>query len=586
MRFFYFILFTSIILSPAFLKAQDLPHWMTAEEQLLMPAYLQSRSAKSITNPPASPVRTMAEWEEISGLCVRWTSSYTSILRQIIAAAKLETIVYVVCSDSNSVKSNLTSNGVSLTNIRFVQKPSDSIWIRDYGQWNIYKEDVDSLYLVDWIYNRPRPNDDAVPAEIAEVTDLPLYEMVNAPNNLMNTGGNFMVDGWGTAFASELILDENDGAGPYSIAYPNHNESQIDDLMQDWMGISRYIKMPTLPYDEIHHIDMHLKLLDEETLLVGQYPNGVADGPQIEANLQYVLSNFNSVFGTPYKVIRIPMPPEGGQYPNNGADYRTYTNCTFINKTGIVPTYQQQYDTTGLRILREALPGYNVVGINCNTIIPSLGALHCITKEVGVENPLLITHQPLDDTENTTTPYQVDAWIKHKSGIQNAEVFYTTDTTQGFQSVSMTLTNISNDTWTGYIPAQPSGSEVFYYIHAQANSGKQQVRPITAPDGWWSFEVTGISTVIDEEIIESSMLNPYPNPAHGITCIPVKTGKATKGKLSLTDILGREITTIYSGNFQKGEKNYFINTLNMNAGTYLLVLQTGEGSSVQKLMVR
>lgn len=38
------------------------------------------------------------------------------------------------------------------------------------------------------------------------------------------------------------------------------------------MGIDRYIKMDELPYDGIHHIDMHMKLLDEETLLVGEYP--------------------------------------------------------------------------------------------------------------------------------------------------------------------------------------------------------------------------------------------------------------------------------------------------------------------------
>jgi len=58
------------------LSAQDLPNYMTPEEQLLMPSYLQSRSEKSITHPPSSPVRAMAEWEEISGLCVRWTSNY------------------------------------------------------------------------------------------------------------------------------------------------------------------------------------------------------------------------------------------------------------------------------------------------------------------------------------------------------------------------------------------------------------------------------------------------------------------------------------------------------------------------------
>ena len=279
------------------------------------------------------------------------------------------------------------------------------------------------------------------------------------------------------------------------------------------------------------------------------------------------------------------MPPEGGQYPHNGGDYRTYTNNVFINKTVLVPVYQQQYDTTALRVLREALPGYKVIGINCNSIIPSLGALHCITKEIGSTDPLLITHQPLGNTSNTTTPYQVDAWIKHKTGIQTATLYYTTDTTQAYQSVTMTLTNGANDTWTGYIPAQPAGSEVFYYIHAQSVSGKQQVRPLPAPDGYWNFDVLGFTTVIEEEIVQPVMQPAYPNPSHGITCIPVRS-TSTKGRLYLADILGREITEIYSGNFSKGEKNYFINTINLDAGTYLLVLSTADGNSVQKLMVR
>src|SRR5436190_11246212 len=196
--------------------------------------------------------------------------------------------------------------------------------------------------------------------------------------------------------------------------------------------------MTTLPYDVIHHIDMHLKLLDEETLLVGEYPAGIADGPQIEANLQYVLSNFNSVFGTPYKVIRIPMPPDGsGLYPNNNGDYRTYANAVFVNKTVILPVYAQQYDTTAVRIWQEALPGYTIKTIDCNSIIPALGAVHCITKEVAAIDPLLISHQPLHDTYNTTNPYPVTTRIQHRSGISIAEIYYRTDTTQPYVSASM-----------------------------------------------------------------------------------------------------------------------------------------------------
>ncbi|MFN8165147.1 MAG: hypothetical protein U0X76_02985 [Bacteroidia bacterium] len=33
--------------------------------------------------------------------------------------------------------------------------------------------------------------------------------MTAAPYDLTHTGGNFMVDGFGTAFSSKLVMDEN-----------------------------------------------------------------------------------------------------------------------------------------------------------------------------------------------------------------------------------------------------------------------------------------------------------------------------------------------------------------------------------------
>ncbi len=57
------------------------------------------------------------------------------------------------------------------------------------------------------------------------------------------------------------------------------------------MGIDRFIKLNVLPYDVIHQIDMHMKLLDAETLSREQYPPGISDGPQTETNLSYLLNN-------------------------------------------------------------------------------------------------------------------------------------------------------------------------------------------------------------------------------------------------------------------------------------------------------
>jgi len=75
------------------------------------------------------------------------------------------------------------------------------------------------------------------------------------------------------------------------------------------------------------------------------------------------------------------------------------------------------------------MPGYEIVGIDCddsgNEIISLSGAIHCITHSVAVADPLLISHLPLSDTENTTEAYVVDAYLSHRSGISNAKLYYT-----------------------------------------------------------------------------------------------------------------------------------------------------------------
>jgi len=343
--------------------------------------------------------------------------------------------------------------------------------------------------------------------------------------------------------------------------------------------------MPVLPYDGIHHIDMHMKLLDEETLLVGEYPAGVADGPQIEANLQYVLDQYPSAFGTPYEVVRIPMPPYNGQYPDVlGVPYRTYTNAVFVNKLLLVPIYEPAYDTTALRILREALPGYRVQGINCNQIIPAGGAIHCVTRAVGVRDPLLISHQPLRDTEEAGLPYRVEARIEHRSGITAAQVYYRTDTTLAFQAVNMT--QIDSISWEGFLPAQPPGTTLQYYLAAQAASGKSQVRPLPAPAGYWHFEILGTPTSVAAGI-EATRLDPaFPNPAQALTCVPVHLAEAGPIRLRLFDALGRPVRTLFTGPAPAGPSRHFFDAGPLPAGTYLLRLETEAGQAVQRLLVR
>lgn len=571
------------------LVAQEviLPIGLTqAEKELLKEYKFHFNTQKEITTAPVgNEIRTPGQWEEVQAVCITWTG-FPSIHRQLVAAIQLECEVWIVCSDSNAVKSNITSNGGSLINTRYFQIPYNSIWMRDYGPNSVYLNGVDELVLVDWIYNRPRPDDDVVSVGIGLNRNIPVYTMNTAPNDLVHTGGNFMADGFGHGFSSYLVDNENDPGSTFTIS--GHDGPAVSNLMNLYQGIDSYIKMTTLPYDDIHHIDMHIKLMNEEVLLVGEFPTNTSDGPQIELNLQYIQDNYTSTFGTPFKIVRVPMPPStSGLYAPN-ASYRTYANNVIVNKTVIVPTYRDQYDTTALRIIQEVMPGYNVVGIDVDNSTGNLigqgGALHCITKEVATADPLLISHQNHPDTDDLVNPYTIVALIRHKTGIDNATLYYKTNFAASYTAVPMSF--VSGNNWSANIPAQVNGTRIWYYIHAEAVSGKQQNRPMSAPEGYFSFLVTSNLSAELQELDGFISQEAFPNPTNGLTCIPLNNKDEFDGSLILFDQVGKPVQVIHEGKFISGPRKYFIDATDLPSGMYHVVLNTPNGIISQKLGVK
>ena len=579
-------------------SVQGWPHAITEEERnhIERVGFAPATSRGIETPPPFDNIRTAAEWEEVEALTISWTS-FPCIQKQIVAGAQTECLVIVFADDPSEAESYLTGNScggpLSLENVQIVETEYNTIWIRDYGANTVYGSWNDDRVLVDWLYNRPRPEDDAIPDVLAETMGIDLYSTTAEPTDLMNTGGNWMSDGFGTAFASELVLDENDGGSTWWTDFPDHTEAEIDGIMSDFHGTETFIKMPNLPFDGIHHIDMHMKLLDESTLLVAEYPAGVADGPQIDANMEYVLSNFTTRWGTPFDVIRIPSPPEqgnGGGYPDQNGWYLTYTNSVFVNNTILLPTYYTEYDTTALRIYSELLPGYNVVGIDCDNngqaIISQSGAIHCITHSVGVEDPLMISHLPLPDTEDSANAYAVESYISHRSGIAAASMQWATNSAGPWNPVNMSPVDGSDSDWTADIPAQAEGTTVYYYIEAEATSGKVGARPMPAPAGWWSFEVGAITSIAENN---GGVHFPaaFPNPASAITCVPLELDASCSGTLSLFNAWGQRMDVLHQGQFPAGQSKHFFHAQPHAAGAYVILLELeGRGAWSQRIMIQ
>lgn len=92
------------------------------------------------------------------------------------------------------------------------------------------------------------------------------------------------------------------------------------------------------------------------------------------------LRSFRTMEGKPYRLVRLPMPR-----PIFNGEERlpaTYANFLVINGAVLCPTYAQpNLDAEALRLIGEAFPGREIVGIDCRSIIKQHGSLHCCTMQ-------------------------------------------------------------------------------------------------------------------------------------------------------------------------------------------------------------
>jgi agmatine deiminase len=133
------------------------------------------------------------------------------------------------------------------------------------------------------------------------------------------------------------------------------------------------------------------------------------------------------------------------------------------------------------------------------------------------------------------------AIIKHRSGIADATLYYRQKGDLNYMPVNMALTNEAEAIWTAEIPAQLPGKTIEYYIQATANDGKEQVRPLVAPEGFFSFEIGIISADNAPHQSQQLSIQVYPNPASTSCTIRMEGYKKQKVTLLIYNSNGQEI---------------------------------------------
>jgi hypothetical protein len=184
------------------------------------------------------------------------------------------------------------------------------------------------------------------------------------------------------------------------------------------------------------------------------------------------------------------------------------------------------------------------------------------------------------------TQYPVWANLHHRSSIAAARIFYTTDLNAPWESVELPPYLPNDTTWShrGYIPKQPGGSTVYYYLEGTAGNGKTITRPLTAPQGYWSFCVTETVSAPEAPSVELAAI--YPNPASAITVVPVHAMAAVNGSLRLYNTLGQLVQHIFEGDVPAGTSSYFLDAARFPSGTYWVEFRSATQIATQKLLIR
>lgn len=449
------------------------------------------------TTAPTGEVRFPAEFEPVQAVMVVYPLNLPWELLQKISNledCKLITVVNTRINNSTAdgARQDYINNGVNINNCEFIEAGINSHWIRDFGPWYVFngKEPV----IVDNIYNRSFVDDDSYPIENPTYNNTRWYDdkfaAEYANNNsvhlygmgVIHTGGNMMQDGRGVG-VSDLIVHTQ------SETFAGISKETVNQRMNDYLGIDTYHVTIDPQGDYIAHVDCWGKLLAPDKIIIARVPSTHEQYSAYEEVASYFAST-NCCWGYPYKVYRVDVPVTNKSEIKTYNKIAPYTNSLIVNKTVFVPISSltsSEYNNAALQVYRDAMPGYEIVGINYVIEDAEIGdysgwkntdALHCRTRDIMDFNMLFVDHRNVLFGEQTyQESYPITAKFIAYSGnnITSTQLHYSIND-GAYQTVEMTATG-NADEYTANITGHNNGDVIKYYVTGEDASGKTCVQP-------------------------------------------------------------------------------------------------------------
>ena len=325
--------------------------------------------------------RLLPEWSPQEAILLSWPDEQTDWvdwlpevqhtyldLIEKINTAHCCVILLVRAAHIGDVKARLKKNA----RVLLIAADYNDTWIRDYGFLTVgsgQQRQPVSFQFNGWGQKFAAHHDNMINEQILA----PLCQRPITAVNLVLEGGAIEIDNNGTLLSTAFCLSNPMRNGNLSL-------SSYQQLFRQHLGAYKSIILNNghLEGDDTDgHIDTLVRFTPSGDLVIQTAYNRPEDSHFIGLNA--LLTECQTHF--PDKAFyQLPLPyitdSEGQRLP------ASYANYLISNQHIFAPIYQQPEDQIALEILTAAYAEFNIVPVNCRTLIAQYGSLHCISMQV------------------------------------------------------------------------------------------------------------------------------------------------------------------------------------------------------------
>jgi agmatine deiminase len=352
-------------------------------------------------SPQSEGFRWPAEWEPHRATWLAWphnpetwpgrleavVASYVEMVGALHEAERV-CITVLDAAMEEAARRRLAQAGIE-SGLEFHRFPTNDAWIRDHGP--VFVKRAGELAVVDFRFDSwgrkypPWDLDDRIPGAVAEARRLRRFAV-----EVVLEGGSIDGNGRGSVLTTEsCLLNPNRGPvpdperWPVSTPHPGtpRTREALELVLRETLGATNVLWLAGgLEGDDTDgHVDDLCRFVDPTTVVaaVEDDPRDPNHAPLAE-NLRR-LRGMRDQEGKPLAVATLPMPP-----PLQIAGLRcpaSYANFYLANGVALLPVFDTASDARALAVLRELLPGREVVPIPARELVLGLGAVHCLTQQ-------------------------------------------------------------------------------------------------------------------------------------------------------------------------------------------------------------